>query len=105
MPPSVLLTPSETPSDFCLPSPTLPGHTLDGSLFQASGAEPTRYFCRFSVVPDSSERKKTEIAVFGSVTPGLIAAIAGSFQVLISPRNTLAATSGVRISLSTPGRL
>src|SRR3954453_23874883 len=105
MPPAVLFTPSETPSDLALPSPTLPGHTLDGSAVQSAGDDPCRYFCRFSVVPDSSERKNTEILVEGSVTPELIAAMAGSFQVVILPRKILAATEGVRTSLSTPGRL
>ena len=57
---------------------------------------------KFSVVPDSSERKKTLIAVAGSVTPGLSLAIAGSFQVVILPLKILAMTSGVRTSLSTP---
>src|SRR5215213_4340763 len=105
MPPSVLLTPSETPSDFERPSPALPGHTFDGSAFQSSGAEPARYFWKFSVVPDSSERKNTEIAVDGSVTPGFRSAICLSSQVLMAPRKILAATAGVRTSLSTPGTL
>ena len=57
---------------------------------------------KFSVVPDSSLRKNTLIAVLGSVTPGLTLAIAGSFQVVIWPLKILAMTSGVRMSLSTP---
>ena len=57
---------------------------------------------KFSVVPDSSERKKTLMAGAGRVTPLLIAAMAGSFQVVILPLKILAATAGVRTSLSTP---
>src|SRR6476619_4289326 len=104
MPPSVDFTPSATPADFSLPSP-LPLHTLAGSAVHLSGAAPLRYLVKFSVVPDSSERKKTLIAVDGSVTPGLIAAMAGSFQVVILPLKMSAATAGVRISLSTPSTL
>ena len=57
---------------------------------------------KLSVVPDSSERKKTLMGSDGSVTPGLILAMAGSFQLVMTPLKILAATSGVRISLSTP---
>jgi hypothetical protein len=57
---------------------------------------------KFSVVPDSSERKKTLIAVAGSVTPLLISAILASFQVVILPEKMSAATAGVIVSLSTP---
>ena len=60
---------------------------------------------KFSVVPDSSERKNTEIGADGSVTPGFSAAIAGSFQVLMVPWKILAAVGPSRISLSTPSTL
>ena len=76
-----------------MPSP-LPVHFLAGSAVQASGAAALRYLVKFSVVPDSSERKNTLIGVAGSVTPGLILAMAGSFQVVILPLKILAATSG-----------
>src|SRR4051812_34663579 len=105
MPPSVLFTPSDTPADFSRPSPTVPDHFLAGSADQAVGAAAARYFAKFSVVPDSSERKNTLIAVLGSVAPGLTLAIAGSFQVLILPRKMLAVTWGVRTSVSTPATL
>src|SRR3954471_13421506 len=101
MPTSVALTAPATPAVFSLPSP-LPVHFLAGSAVQTLGAAPLRYLVKFSVVPDSSLRKNTLIAVLGSVTPGLTLAIAGSLQVVIWPRKILAMTSGVRISLSTP---
>ena len=101
MPPSVALTAPATPAVFSLPSP-LPVHFLAGSAVQTLGAAPLRYLVKFSVVPDSSLRKNTLIVVLGSVTPGLIFAIAGSFQVVIWPMKILAMTSGVRMSLSTP---
>ena len=45
------------------------------------------------VVPDSSERWTTEIAVLGRVTPGFSAAIAGSFHVVIFPLKMSAAVA------------
>src|SRR5450631_3592585 len=101
MPPSVDLTALETPALACLPSP-LPVHFLPGAAVQSVGAAAARYLVKFSVVPDSSERKKTLMAVAGRVTPGLMAAIAGSFQVVMTPLKILAVTAGVKISLSTP---
>src|SRR3954447_26727709 len=105
MPPSVAFTPSDTPDDFSRPSPTVPAHLLAGAAFQADGAAPARYFSKFSVVPDSSDRKNTLMAVLGSLTPEFTLAIAGSFQVLIWPRKMFAVISGVSTSASTPGRL
>src|SRR6478752_7089510 len=101
MPPSVDLTAPATPAVFSLPSP-LPVHFLAGSAVHTVGTAPCRYLVKFSVVPDSSLRKNTLIAVAGSFTPGLILAMAGSFHVVIWPRKILAMTSGVRMSLSTP---
>src|SRR5215216_6790632 len=103
MPPSVDFTPSDTPADFSRPSPTVPAHFFPGSVFHADGAAPARYFSKFSVVPDSADRKKTLIAVLGSVASGFTLAIAGSSQVLIFPRKMFAVTSGVSTSLSTRG--
>src|SRR3954470_21175195 len=103
MPPSVDFTPLETPADFSRPSPTVPAHFLAGAAFHADGAAPARYFSKFSVVPDSSDRKNTLMAVLGRFAPEFSLAIAGSFQVLILPTKMLAMTSGVRTSLSTPG--
>src|SRR4051812_41882249 len=105
MPPSVDLTAAATPSDFGLPSPTLPAHFLAGLSVQTEAAAPFRYFWKFSVVPDSSDRKNTLTGVDGRVAEALIALIAGSSQVLIVPLNSFAATSGVSTSLSTPLRL
>src|SRR5665648_666600 len=104
MPPSVAFTALATPADFSLPSP-LPVHFLPEGAVQSLGAAALRYLVKLSVVPDWSERKKTLMAWSGSLTPGLMAAIAGSFQVVMTPLKILAVTAGVRISLSTPLRL
>src|SRR5476649_300449 len=101
MPPSVPFTALETPALACLPSP-LPVHFLPVAWGQSLGAEPFRYLVKLSVVPESSERKKTLMGSAGRVTPGLSAAIAGSFHVLMTPLKIFAVTAGVRISLSTP---
>src|SRR4051794_28981633 len=101
MPPSVALTAPATPADLSLPSP-LPSHFLPGSVVQASEAAALRYLVKFSVVPDSSDRKKILIGSLGRVTPALILAIDASFQVVTLPLKMFAATSGVRTSLSTP---
>ena len=78
---------------------------MPASTVQTPAPAAFRYLVKLSVVPDSSERKNTVIGGAGSVTPGFSAAIAGSFQVVILPLKILAATSGVRISLSTPSTL
>src|SRR5665648_656765 len=104
MPPSVAFTALATPADFSLPSP-LPVHLLPDSAVQSVGAAALRYLVKLSVVPDSSERKKTLMSCAGGVTPGLMAAIAGSFHLVMAPLKILAVTAGVRISFSTPLRL
>src|SRR5664280_1857505 len=104
MPPSVDFTALETPALACLPSP-LPVHFLPVAAGQSLGAEPFRYLVKLSVVPDSSERKKTLMALSGRVTPGLTAAIAGSFHLVMTPLKILAVKAGVKISLPTPWRL
>src|SRR5450631_386641 len=101
MPPSVDLTALDTPALACLPSP-LPVHVLPGAAVQSVGAAAARYLVKFSVVPEESERKKTLMAVAGRVMPGLMAAIAGSFHLVITPLKIFAVTAGVRISLLTP---
>src|SRR5450759_710857 len=101
MPPSVFLTAVATPELACLPSP-LPDHFLALAAGQSMGAAACRYLVKLSVVPDSSERKKTLMGSAGRVTPGLIAAIAGSFHVVMTPLKILAATLGVMMSLPTP---
>ncbi len=58
------------------------------------------------VVPESSERCTTVIAVLGSFVPGLSLAIAGSSHFLILPRKMSAAVAPSSLSpLLTPGRL
>src|SRR5260221_8387739 len=64
-----------------------------------------RNFVNCSVVPDPSERWATAMAVAGSLAPGLSAAIALSFQVLIWAWKILAMVSGESCRLSTPVRL
>src|SRR5882724_8494004 len=54
------------------------------------------------VVPDPSDRCATVIAVFGRLTRGLSAAIAGSFQDLIRAWKILATVSGLSCSELTP---
>jgi len=53
------------------------------------------YLVKLSVVPDSSDRKKTWIASLGNVAFRVQATIAGSVQVLITARKIFAVTSGV----------
>src|SRR6476661_4374052 len=93
MPPSVDLTAAATPADFSLPSP-LPVHFLPGVAVHAMGAAAPRYLVKFSVVPDSSERKNTLIGSAGSVTPELMAAIALSSQLVILPLKAMAMGPG-----------
>ena len=59
------------------------------------------------VVPDPSERCTTAIACFGSLAFGLSLTIAGSSQVLISPRKILPSVgpSSVMSPLLMPSRL
>ncbi len=60
---------------------------------------------KVSVVPESSERCTGEMARSGSSTSGLSAAMASSFQLVISPAKTLAMVSADMFRLSTPSRL
>ena len=60
---------------------------------------------KFAVVPDLSERWTGVIARSGSVTPSLVAAIAGSFQLVIVPAKMPAMVSASRLSASTPSTL
>src|SRR5271165_3263177 len=74
--------------------------------FHTLGAESTRKSEKFCVVPDESERTASVIGVLGSVTPGLIAAMAALFQVLMLPWKMFAITVGSSCSgLLRPGRL
>src|SRR5688500_12540918 len=101
---AVLVTPSATPEDLFLPSPA-PVQALAGSSFQAPLPASERYLVAFSVVPDSSERKKTVIFASGSSAPSFRAAIFGSFQVVMLPLKISASTSALTTRLSTPSTL
>src|SRR2546423_6742457 len=92
--PSVWLIAAATPS---FPSPPVPtGHctALSAPTFvdQSELCDASQEV-NTNVVPDSSERWTTEIGVLGSETPVFWAAIAGSFQVVISPRKIFATVS------------
>src|SRR5919199_2270285 len=105
MPPTVLLMPCATPADFAAPWPVVPAHFFEGFAVKSWGAAPARYFSKFSVVPDSSERKKTLMSWAGSETPEFDFAMAGSFHLVILPWKICATSCGVSTSLSTPCRL
>src|ERR1700684_4180419 len=106
MAPGLLLTIESTP-----PLP-LPPRLLAGQLmvelvpsFHTPGAESTRNWEKFWVVPEESDRRAMVIAVLGRVTPGLRALIAGSFQVLIWAWKILAMVGPSSLRLFTPDRL
>src|SRR6476661_3841399 len=105
MDPSVLLTCLDTPSLPWAATPPGAAHAFAGSKLHAFGAAALRYLVKFSVVPESSARCTAWTPVAGRVTPGLTAAIAGSFQVVMVPAKMPAITSGVRVSESTPETL
>src|SRR3954447_26140907 len=105
MPPAVLLMPWATPADLAAPWPVLPAHVFEGLVVKSCGAAPARYFSKFSVVPDSSERKNTLMSWAGSEAPEFTLAIAASFHLVIFPWKICATSCGVRTSLSTPGAL
>src|SRR3982751_2416475 len=64
------------------------------SSFHTPGAAALRNLVKFSVVPDPSDRWATTMAGEGSLAPGLSAAIALSFQALISRWKIFAMVSG-----------
>ncbi len=101
-PPSIAPTTPEVP---CAASPPGTGQSPETSKVHTSGAVAARYSAKFSVVPDSSERLTGVMARSGSSASGLSSAIAGSFQLVISPAKMPAMTWGVRFSESTPSRL
>jgi hypothetical protein len=53
--------------------------------FQELPAASTRYWEKFCVVPEESERTATVIGMAGRLSPGLSVLIAGSSQALIWP--------------------
>src|SRR5215472_19162141 len=107
MAPGVCLISAATPG---LPLPATPTGKLTalpapGPFFH-SGLIALRCEVNTKVVPLPSERLTTVILVSGSVTPGLTLVIAGSFQLVILPRNTPAyAWRESLIGLVTSGRL
>ncbi|SIH19685.1 Uncharacterised protein [Mycobacteroides abscessus subsp. abscessus] len=105
MAPGSALTFSATPEDFSALSPAPPSQLPLLPLVQLSGAAVVRYLPKFSLVPDLSLRYTGVTLVSGRVAPGFSAAIAGSFQAVMTPVKILAAASAFRTSLSTPGRL
>src|SRR5262245_5946739 len=106
MAPSVWLMIWATP-EFPLPAWVSAGHWTVEPLpsVQEDGAAVIRYWVKFCVVPEPSDRCATVMLVDGSVTPGLSAAMAGSFQVLMVLEKILAIVSADSCSLSTPFRL
>src|SRR4051794_27214630 len=75
------------------------------SSVQAGPAAIFRKFVKFDVVPELSDRWATVMAVDGSFTPGLSAAMSAAFHVLIWPRKILAIVAGESCRLVTPDRL
>src|ERR1700744_2286514 len=106
MAPGVDLMIDATPP-FWEPAWAVDGHLMVAALpsFQTLGAASWRNSVKFCVVPEESERTAVVIAVDGRVTPGLMALIAGSFQLLMLPWKMLAMTVGVSFRLLTPCRL
>src|SRR5215471_6748328 len=102
MEPSVFLTWAETPSEPCSASPPGACHTLSWLYVHAEPAVPVRYLVKLSVVPELSARCTGVIAVDGRVTPGLSAAMAGSFQVLMVPEKMPASVAGLNCRLVAP---
>ena len=90
-----------------LPAWVSAGHSTVEPLFsvQTLGEATVSQPVKFCVVPEPSERWATVMFVLGRVTPGLSAAMAGSFQVLMSRWKILAIVSAESWSLSTPWRL
>src|SRR5450830_333565 len=107
MEPAVCFMEAATPA---LPLPPWPvGHCTDlpAPTFGAQwGLWPLSHVVKMEVGPEPSARWTTWIAVDGSVTPGLSAAMAGSFHFVIVPRNIFAIVAPSRLSgFVTSGRL
>src|SRR5438552_1945733 len=102
MPPSAPCTPCWTPSEPFLPAPTKPAGVLSGARVQSDEAAAARYFLKFSVVPESSDRKNTLMPSDGRFTPELAALMAASSHLVILPVKILAINEGVRVRLVTP---
>src|SRR5580693_7094931 len=94
------------------PLPPEPARAVDGHLtmelvpsFQALPAASTRYWEKFAVVPEESERTARVIVLLGRLTPGLSAAIAEAFQVVILPWKIPARVAASSLRPVTPDRL
>src|ERR1700722_3712825 len=94
------------------PLPPSPARAVDGNLMvepvpsvHALPAASTRYWEKFAVVPEESERTARVIVVLGRLTPGLSAAIAEAFQVVIVPWKIPARVVASSFRLLTLGRL
>src|SRR5262245_34222956 len=106
MPPADCWTSWATPVFFSAPCVVLAQATLSPlPRVHAGPAAATRYLLKLLVVPEPSERCTTVILVAGRFTPGLSAAMAGSFHIVIDVPKILPSVSGLNWSLSTPCRL
>src|SRR6202451_3081049 len=92
--------------------PPSPARAVDGQVmveavpsFHALPAASTRYWEKFAVVPEESERTARVIVVLGRLALGLRALIAGSFQVLMVPWKMPASVVASSFRPVTPGRL
>src|ERR1700752_414787 len=90
----------------------MPARAVDGHLMvellprvHTLGTASLRNRVKFCVVPEESERTAMGIGVPGRLAPGLSAAMAGSFHVLIWPWKIFALTVGSSFRLLTPDRL
>src|ERR1700677_1964803 len=84
------------------PLPPSPACAVDGHLmveavpsFQALPAASTRYWEKFAVVPDESERTARVMVLLGRLALGLRALIALLFQVVILPWKICARSDAV----------
>src|SRR6185369_573185 len=97
------------PSPACVPSghsssDAPPNFHVPGGV--ASGPyDASRNLEKFSVVPEPSARRATTMSVSGSVTPGLSAAMIGSFHFFTSSWKIAEMLFGESCNLSTLGRL
>src|SRR5512135_332607 len=91
------------------PIPFVPGHWTDvpnPTVLSQVALTLARYLVNTLVVPEPSDRWIVVMAWFGKVVPELRATIAGSFQLVMVPRNMLAITCPERWSTpDIPGRL
>src|SRR5882762_10132238 len=90
MPPSLALTACCTPADLGWPSPTPPENALPGAPVKFPPPAAVMYFWKLSVVPDSSDRKKTLMALLGRVSEEFMSLMAWSSHLVILPVKILA---------------